>query len=381
MDSFKFTCWNIEYSDKLIDALVDADPDTRARAEMRRDAIREEISALDADVLLVEEGPNGEDRAHGFFGDVAPGYRLITRGSPDRRDYGMKGNDQVSGRQWIWFLIRSSAQMDAQLLHLDRWQELTDEASNGETHNGSWRISYPRWQKATDQEPEHLDFSIPQRHSHWRHPQVLQLGIDGHRCEIIGCHLKSKFNNTRIKGSASDTHFFENNERLVAEVIKARVKITTECSDIRYFINARFDADADAAVIVAGDLNDGPGKERIERRFLYHDLIGELQGDVFFARRFLNHALFDFEQSERWSVFFHDTLDPGRDPRILLDHILFSQSMTKSHTGHPFGFVAKRGGGKVEHEVHHLVLSARPKYAATSDHTPVSMVFEKSAPA
>ena len=100
----------------------------------------------------------------------------------------------------------------------------------------------------------------------------------------------------------------------MSELIKARTKITTECADIRHYIDARFESDAGAAIIVAGDLNDGPGKERIERRFLYHDLISALQGEIFFARRFLNHALFDAPEDERWSYHFRDKLDPGRDP-------------------------------------------------------------------
>lgn len=55
--------------------------------------------------------------------------------------------------------------------------------------------------------------------------------------------------------------------------------------------------DANPAIFVMGDLNDGPGKEPFEERYLYFDLISNVQGDVFWARRFLNHALFDFRES------------------------------------------------------------------------------------
>ena len=44
------------------------------------------------------------------------------------------------------------------------------------------------------------------------------------------------------------------------------------------------------AIFVMGDLNDGPGKEPFERESLFFDLVSNLQGDVFFAKRFLNHA-------------------------------------------------------------------------------------------
>jgi hypothetical protein len=381
MDAFKLTAWNIEHSDKLIDALADPNATKRARAEMRRDAIAEEFTALGADIFLIGEGPNGEARATDFFGAVAPNYRLVTRGSADRADYGMKGTDQVTGRQWLWFLIRKGSPIDGRLLHLDRWSDFTEAASGGAHKRGKWAVSYPRWLAPRGNAAEKLEFSIPQKHSHWRHPQVLQAEIDGHFVEIIGCHLKSKFNKVPVEGEPDDDDFFENNKKLVAELIKGRVKITTECADIRHYIEARFAEDADAALIVCGDLNDGPGKERIERRFLYHDLIGELQGEIFFARAFLNHALFDNEESERWTVEFRDRLDPGRSPHILLDHILFSQSMTGSHTGDRFAFRAQARGGLVEHQIHRQVTSTRPSHAMTSDHKPVSMTFRRPPPA
>jgi hypothetical protein len=121
-----------------------------------------------------------------------------------------------------------------------------------------------------------------------------------------------------VPPGAEAPDFFERHPALVADVMKSRTKLTTECVDVRHYIEGRFLSDPDAAIIVAGDLNDGPGKERVERRFLYHDLVSNLQGDIFFARRFLNHALFDFDEGARWSYDLgRDRLDPGRSPRIL----------------------------------------------------------------
>lgn len=365
MDSFKLTSWNIEHSDKLLNALSSASAETRRKAEARRDAIRDEIAALDCDILLVSEGPGGEERAGEFFADVAPNHALVVRGSDERRDYG------TLGQQWIWFLIRKDRPISGTLVHLDQWRALAEADSQGEHKDGRWDVSYP---KLVD---DHLEFDIDRHHSHYRHPQTLLATVDGHLMEVIGAHLKSKFNKARSVGNPTDDAFFAQNPELVAELIKARTKITTECADIRHYIDQRFKADSSAPIIVCGDLNDGPGKERIERRFLYHDLIGTLQGDVFFAQRFLNHALFDAPEGERWSVFFRDKLDPGRDPKILLDHILFSQSFTNNPRVAPFAFQARRGGGQVEHEVHHAITGTRPSYAHTSDHKPVSMVFDR----
>ncbi|WP_068315037.1 endonuclease/exonuclease/phosphatase [Polycladidibacter hongkongensis] len=371
MQSFKLTSWNIEHADKLLDAVSDSDATKARHARARMAAIKDEISALGADVLLICEGPCGEVRARTFFDEVAPDYELVVRGTDDADAYGMQGASGPFGRQWIWFLLRKGARLRGQLLHLDQWQELTEVNSKGMHKDGSWPVSFPQLRD------DRLEFAVDRSHSYWRHPQVLQLDVDGHFCEVIGLHLKSKHTSTRHDGGVSDDDFFARNPKLVAELIKDRTKISTECADVRHYIEQRFAAQASAAIIVGGDMNDGPAKERIERRFMYHDLLGGLQGDVFFARRFLNHALFDAPDGERWSVQFEDKLDPGRDPHILLDHVLFTQSFTNAVGVEPFAFKARRGGGKVEHEVHQRIAGPRPKYATTSDHRPISMVFDR----
>jgi hypothetical protein len=374
MGTFKLTAWNIEHADKLIDGLESEDAQERQRSERRRDAIRDELHALDCDILLVSEGPNGEERARGFFASVASDFDLIVRGSSDRRDYGMQGSDATTGRQWLWFLVKKDLPINASLLHLDQWRQITENNSAGEHANGKWDVSVP---KSLDGQ---VLFEINKNHSHWRHPQVLQVNVDGAFFEIIGCHLKSKFTRKSIQGNPSDDDFFAENPDLVADIIKSRIKISTECADIRHYIDHRFEEDASAPIIVAGDLNDGPGKERIERRFLYHDLMSSLQGEIFFAQRFLNHALFDAEEDQRWSVFFRDRLDPGRDPKILLDHILFSQTFTENPQIDLFPFMAMKQGGLVEHEVHHAITGSQPSFAMTSDHKPVSMRFARREP-
>jgi hypothetical protein len=110
-------------------------------------------------------------------------------------------------------------------------------------------------------------------------------------------------------------------------VLTARIKMTTEGTNVRAYIDAKFLQTRNPAIFVLGDFNDGPGKEYFEERYLFFDLVSNLQGDVFFASRFLNHALFDYPDELRWSVQFDDFVDPNRDPHILLDHILFTQPL------------------------------------------------------
>jgi hypothetical protein len=86
------------------------------------------------------------------------------------------------------------------------------------------------------------------------------------------------------------------------------------------------------------------------------------------AERFLNHALFDYPDHLRWTVQFDDMLDPDRPREILLDHIMFTQALTRSGGG-PFRVPPK--GGQVEHEVHERVASLFP--GRVSDHRPVTV--------
>jgi len=370
MESLKLVSWNIEQSDQLLGP--DHSPLATEPYSARLAAIREEIAELDADVLAVTEGPKGEQRALSFFRSVAPNYDLVVRGTDDPHAYG------ISGTQWIWLLLRKGRGLSGSLQHLDRWRELTEPGWGEQWRAPGWEVSYPIF----DVEAKSLHFKITDKHRHYRHPQVLGLQVtlpDGSHwhCEIIACHLKSKINKVHPKGDPYAADFFDAQPALVADVMTSRIKLTTEATDIRHYIEARFAAEPDAPIIVVGDLNDGPGKERIEQRFMYHDLLSNLQGDVFLARQFLNHALFDFDDGARWSYDLgRDKLDPGRSPRILLDHILFTQSLSGRNRAGAAAFRARPSGGLVEHDVHHRVAARRARSAQTSDHRPVSMVFD-----
>jgi endonuclease/exonuclease/phosphatase family metal-dependent hydrolase len=147
--------------------------------------------------------------------------------------------------------------------------------------------------------------------------------------------------------------------------------MASETINVRAYIDSKYgeNPNANPAVFVMGDLNDGPGKEYLEEHFLFFDLVSNLQGDVFWARRFLNHALFDFPGDLRWSVRFKDFVQPERDPHILLDHILFTQGLVNGSL--PWKIEPR--AGKVEHEVHDVINATLRVDAKTSDHKPVSV--------
>ncbi|RIV71572.1 endonuclease/exonuclease/phosphatase family protein [Flagellimonas aequoris] len=331
--NLKITSWNVEWLDKLLDNVND-------KKQKRIDAIAEELNTIDADVYCLQEGLKGEVKMELFCSSNLGGKYVPVKAV---------GNDyKMQGRQWIWFLVKKELKDQVSLLPTKIYDEFS---------SSSWDVNY--WS----------DFETAQ-HKHYRHPQVLILNWQDVRLELIGLHTKSKY----VQSGKSDWNAGGDRKKdFIKNAIKARIKMTTEVANVRDYINTKFNQVPNPAIMVMGDLNDGPGKEFFEKQFIFFDLLSNLQGDVFEAERFLNHALFDFEDNLRWSVHFKDFIDEDRDPKILLDHILFTQSLVDGS----LPIIIESQSGYVEHEIHDLINANNPKYAQTSDHKPVSVVISK----
>lgn len=384
MAGFKVVTWNVEWLVDAFDVATGAvAPGSRRRnrrmptlahAEAKLLGIANEVAELDPDVLLLVEAIPGAERMQEFVTQHLPDFRLIVR------DTGAKYG--IQGEQWMWFLTKPEilAERGAHLLDIATWQAYTRSVymisgSRKEHKDGQWWVSVP----TIDDETNTVGAHTLAKHSHYRHPQVLVLDWDGMRVEFIGGHLKSKFTGSSVptRGpTETDKAYYERQavKLYMAQAAIARTKLTTEATDIRCYIDQRFEQEALPAIFVLGDLNDGPGKELLEREYLFHDLISSLQGDVFFARRFLNHALFDNPDHLRWTVQFEDKLDPGRNPQILLDHIVFTEAMSRRGIG---PLIVEPNMGKVEHEIHERIASLMPEAMAVSDHRPVSLIVSE----
>ena len=375
MRRLKFCTWNIEHFQRVLDGW----DTTKLRA------ISDEIRGVNADVLCIVEGPWAVSKLKQWLLDPIDGlageWMLPTIAGTDslldptgdddfaglKGLYGMQGT-KVTGAQWIWFLVRTSLAQEANLLHqpVALWQSFT----------GTPRWQYRAW--ATGER---------RPHTHWRHPQVLRLTVDGYELECVGLHLKSKINRSNpFSGDSVDLA-----PQYVENALTARIKLTSEVTDVRRYIDARFTQQRDPRIFVMGDLNDGPGREYFEREYLHHDLVGNIQGEVFWATRFLNHALFDFEDELRWTTEFHDKVEEwsrgladavptsprGLDTvrKQLIDHILFTQALS----GPGSGPKVLRRSGIVEHTVHERVAATLPRRQRVSDHRPVSVEIEVRA--
>ena len=377
MATLKITSWNIKH---MHDVIAPAGKDAA-----RLPFIREQIAQMDPDILCITEASPDLPALQQWAATLHVPYVVPTIPGTDAALARMPGNPRkalcalygypdnvLSGSQWIWFLVKASLNVQAQLQDPKIWRrfaasQYVDVADQART-DGKWGLYYWAQRKAGEW-------------SHVRQPQVLVATIAGQRVEMIGAHLRSKLNRTSPRDVWVDAEKTEFAEPFLKEVMNDRIKLATEAENIRKYIDARFAQDEGPAVLVMGDLNDGPGREVFERKHLYFDLIGNLQGSIFEAERFLNHALFDYGTpitgsgaGLRWSYRLSgkDPVDPGRDPHLLLDHIMFTQRLVAKDQ---FPRI-RAGAGVVEHAVHERVNAMRPrKVGETSDHRPVSVTL------
>jgi endonuclease/exonuclease/phosphatase family metal-dependent hydrolase len=336
----KLTAWNIKHAGRLID---DASDDTLERLGR----VRATLQDIDPDIICLTEGPKGAAGIKEFAGKVLDDawVPVLLEGIDSEREYRLKGG------QWIWFLVKPHLRERVRLQHPDVWRAFVGEGA-------SWKVH--RWGQKTSS-----------THQHYRHPQVLLYELDGGKTlEFVGLHLKSKINKKTIRWVDGD---------LVGEYVDvaldARMKIATEAMDVRAYIDAKFEQVAHPAIVLCGDLNDGPGKDWFEQRYLFSDLLTNLQGEVLVSERFFNHALFDYPDHLSWTAKFDDDIadKKARDNPLLLDHILMSQPLTRGH----YEWSVEAGAGLVEHEAFERHNAGSRFKTVSSDHRPVSLTFTR----
>lgn len=348
---YKVTTWNIEWLGNLLRDIDDdrKSDNQRARLQQRLLAIYDAIAEIAPDVLCITEGPAG-DTAIDRFVDGLPGYSAVKR--PVGEPYHQRG------QQWIWFLVKDSMAASASLLPITVWRDYTEQASPEAEHQANWPVH--RWGS--------IDTTT---HNHFRHPQVLTVTLGDTKVEMIGGHFKSKLTTVgNYHSEDADTR-----RKYIEATLENRIKLATEAQNVRYYLDHRFRQEVNPAIMLMGDFNDGPGKELFERQFLFFDLLDNLQGDVFAAEKYLNHALFDYPSELRWSVRFNDRIEPNRDPHILLDHILFTQAFVKNR----MPLCVEAHAGKVEHECFDRITAQLPSGLRLSDHKPVTCLITQAA--
>ena len=159
-----------------------------------------------------------------------------------------------------------------------------------------------------------------------REPLVVDIDAHGHDVRVINCHLKSKF--VRNGESLFSGTQAERREFIRAALVNRR-RISAEAFRIRTYLDELFDAQPDRLVLLAGDLNDGPGFDFFERRYLTHSVVDLAFGSVLLPEGRLSQPLIQPGQPRPASAFFDDFVEGVQDKPLLLDHIGLSPELTR----------------------------------------------------
>ena len=336
----KLANWNVEWMNKWFTADVDA-PAFKPAADAARSGITDlpalagrvgaVVEAIDPDVLCIQEGPSRVEEMRLFVDGVLDGRYEV---------YGPSG----TGAQKLYALVKKGGAVatvgfppPAERIDLGEvWEVDVD----GDMRLGPYEFT--------------------------RDPLVLDLtGPSGKVVRLINLHTKSKYVHRGRELWAEDRQAF------VAFALKARRRISAEVMRVREYVDAMLERDPEALIAVAGDLNDGPGTDYFERRYLTHNLVAMLAGSPFHPRRMLRHAFIDAVDKElNYTAVFDDFVDGIDDRKLLLDHILLSPALHWLGGDTP-------AAGVIEHAAFEAQIDedATGRQRLPSDHRPQSVVL------
>lgn len=235
-----------------------------------------------------------------------------------------------------------------------------------------------------------IDFSAPE----WKYPFLTHSEDTGHYSQknqsftrlpvevlfettkgtfsVICLHLKSKFSMKASSALSSDP---EKRTIAISEGLEQRARILQEATLLRDYVqNHLFKGSVKDRIIIAGDLNDGPGKDFFETRFFSTDVMRRIRGDIDHPDHILTDVVDKVAADKRFTAIFNDRLDKVLR-KILLDHLLVTPQFLKTS-----GLRVNRQSAKVEHTAYLAQNSGdwskktKPdRMLYPSDHRPVSV--------
>lgn len=298
MAELKIVNWNVEWMNRWFTADDDGAARLRRSEEVHGvtdlpDLCRRVAAVIDAlapDILTLQEGPSRKSELALFVRDFL-GDRYAVHGPAGK------------GQQKLYALVARASQ---QVRDVTRIVE-----EHGFDFEDAWEVDIDR-----DLVPDAYHFTRP--------PLVVRVDLDGGQSfRLLTVHAKSKY----VHNGEHMWHDPARRRDFVELALKARQRISAEAMRIRTYLDRCFEVDAEAALVVTGDFNDGPGLDYFERHFLTHNVAGMIAGGPFQPRRMLRHGFVDqVEAKDNWTAEFHDFVD-GVDRRVLLDHIFVSASL------------------------------------------------------
>ena len=322
----------------------DAVPDVDWRPQFTRDGqvndtqqaagrLAAMILAIDPDVLALQEGPSRRAELELFVRDHLDGAYELFLGD--------------TGAQQKLALLYKPASVDAaQLAPHGEIVDLIDE-----------------WEADVNGD------AVLDLYGFTRTPLVVDLVVGGHPLQVLVAHTKSNFIN-RGRSLWEDP---ATRQSYIVSALVNRRRISAEGMRIRRYLDRRLAGAADDALVVLGDLNDGPGLDYFEERYITHNVTDILVGSAFAPERVFTHAQHDVALDDRYTAVFEDFVPVPEVKQLLLDHILLSPGLTL-----PGGLRRVEGSGAVNHAEWEagIVDGGDRRQDRPSDHRPVSVDLE-----
>jgi len=158
-----------------------------------------------------------------------------------------------------------------------------------------------------------------------------------------------------------------NEKEYVEKSMLARQEITSEIKKVRDYLDDALTAEMSRSIVVMGDMNDGPDRDRFEADFMLQNLVDIIQGTLLNPELNVYHVL-ESLQTEAYSVEFEED---GTKKRELIDHILMAPGMLTGMADLTY----RKGSGRVEHQAWENHLGPDPDHVRDdrpSDHRPVT---------
>ncbi len=202
-----------------------------------------------------------------------------------------------------------------------------------------------------------------------RTPLVVDAMAGPHSFQMIVMHTKSSFVN---QGEAMWNDPARRQQYVVAALM-ARRRNGAEAMRARQYLDERLDTDLGTRIILLGDLNDGPGLDYFEQRYLAHNVTDILVGSAFKPEYVFTHAQHDVPPAQRFTAVFDDFVTGEQNKQSLLDHILLSPGFNL-----PSGLRKVPGSGTIHHTEYlaEVVNNGTRREDRPSDHRPVSVMIE-----
>jgi endonuclease/exonuclease/phosphatase family metal-dependent hydrolase len=294
------------------------------------------IKAINPDVLAIQEGPSREGELALFIKDhLADG-----QGNPLYKFF----LSDSGGQQRVGLLYKPGVVAAASLAPHPTITDLIDP-----------------WEADVDG-----DMVLGPDYQFTRNPLVVNLKLGPHDVQIIVLHTKSSFVNNGVDmwSNPATRHDY------VIAALKARRRNGTEGMHVRDYLDTKVAADPKARIIVLGDLNDGPGLDYFERKYLAHNVTDIVLGSAFQPEWVFQHAQHDVPPNTRYTAVFDDFVENVNDKHLLLDHILLSPGLL-GNTG-----LRKVGNSGTIHHAEYgaqVVAGGKKRENRPSDHRPVSV--------